>query len=77
MEMSRRVYCLRTFIFHAVLIALHLILAVACYLFLPWEDIQKPLGIASAVIVTIFLTALFISWSIFGEPSAQPMTRDQ
>ena len=57
----------RKFLFHVMMIALHVILMVVCYLFLPWEEIQKPFAIASAVLVTLFLTSLFIWWSFFGE----------
>jgi NADH:ubiquinone oxidoreductase subunit 3 (subunit A) len=65
----------RKHFFHATMIGLHLVFAVACYLFLPWEEIQKTLAIISAVLVTLFLTSLFIYWSIFGE--VKSLTNDE
>jgi len=57
------------------MIGLHVVIALACYLFLPWEEIQKTLAIISAVLVTLFLTSLFIYWSIFGE--VKSLTNDE
>jgi hypothetical protein len=57
------------------MIALHVIVALVCYLLLPWEEIQKSLAIASAVLVTFFLVSLFIWWSLFGEDGS--LTNDE
>ena len=59
-------------------IAFHIIAAVIWYLFIPWpwEQFEKPLGTACAVLATLFLTSLFIWWSIFGAPKSSTMTRD-
>jgi hypothetical protein len=57
---------------HIAAAAFHLIAAVIWYLFItwPWEEFEKPLALASAVLVTLFLTSLFIWWTIFGEPKS-------
>jgi len=62
----------RKYLFELVVVAFHLIAAVIWYLFIPWpwEEFQRPLAIASAVLVTMFLTSLFIWWTIFGEPKS-------
>jgi len=72
---NRRQLRSRKFFFHATMIGLHVVFAVACYLFLPWEEIQRTLAIISAVLVTLFLTSLFIYWSIFGE--SKSLTNDE
>ncbi len=72
---NRRQLGSRRYFFHAKMIGLHVVIALACYLFLPWEEIQKTLAIISAVLVTLFLTSLFIYWSIFGE--VKSLTNDE
>lgn len=65
----------KMYLYHGTMIVLHIIVALVCYLFLPWEEIQESLAIASAVLVTFFLVSLFIWWSLFGEDSS--LTNDE